>query len=140
MLRYANVYGPRQNPHGEAGVVAIFIQRMLSGDQPIINGDGKQTRDFVYVGDVVRANLLALEKNINDAFNVGTGIESDVNVIFREINDLVGKNIPEKHGPAKEGEQLRSVISFEKIKKYLGWEPQVNLRDGLKKTVDYFLK
>jgi UDP-glucose 4-epimerase len=139
MLRYANVYGPRQNPHGEAGVVAIFIQRMLSGDQPIINGDGKQTRDFVYVGDVVRANLLALEKNLNDVFNVGTGIESDVNEIFREINHFIGKNVPEKHGPAKEGEQLRSVISFEKTKKDLGWEPKVNLREGLKKTVEYFL-
>jgi len=140
MLRYANVYGPRQNPHGEAGVVAIFIKRMLSGEQPIINGDGKQTRDFVYVGDVVRANLSAMEKNLNDVFNVGTGIESDVNVIFREINDLVGKNIPEKHGPGMEGEQLRSVISFEKTKKHLDWEPQVNLRQGLKETVEYFLK
>lgn len=138
ILRYANVYGPRQNPHGEAGVVAIFIKRMMNGEQPIINGDGKQTRDFVYVGDVVRANLLALEKGLNDIFNVGTGIESDVNRIFREVNRLIGKNVAEKHGPAKEGEQMRSVISYDKTKTKLGWEPQVNLADGLAKTVAYF--
>lgn len=138
ILRYANVYGPRQNPHGEAGVVAIFISRMLAGEQPIINGDGKQTRDFVYVGDVVRANLLALEKGVTDIFNVGTGIETDINTIFREINKLIGKNFPEKHGPEKEGEQRRSVISYEKARRVLGWEPQVSLQEGLRRTVEYF--
>jgi len=138
ILRYANVYGPRQNPHGEAGVVAIFISRMLAGEQPVINGDGKQTRDFVYVGDVVRANLLALEKGLNDIFNVGTGVETDVNTIFHEINRIIGKNMPEKHGPAKEGEQRRSVISYEKAKRLLGWEPQVSLQEGLRLTVEYF--
>lgn len=138
ILRYANVYGPRQNPHGEAGVVSIFANRMLSGEQPIINGDGKQTRDYVYVGDVVRANLLALEKGLNDIFNVGTGIETDVNEIFNGINKAVGNNTPEKHGEAKVGEQLRSVVSYEKAKKSLRWEPEIDLKTGLNKTVEYF--
>jgi UDP-glucose 4-epimerase len=140
ILRYANVYGPRQNPHGEAGVVAIFINKMLAGEQPIINGDGKQTRDFVYVDDVVRANLLALEKGVVDIFNVGTGIETDVNTIFRELNALTGGKTPEKHGPPKEGEQRRSVISYKKAKEILGWEPQVDLKEGLRRTVEFFRK
>ena len=140
ILRYANVYGPRQNPHGEAGVVSIFVNRMLDGEQPIINGDGKQTRDYVYVGDVVHANLLALERGLNDIFNVGTGIETDVNEIFREINKSVGNNTPEEHGEAKVGEQMRSVVSYEKTKKYLGWEPEIDLRTGLNKTVEHFRK
>ena len=138
ILRYANVYGPRQNPHGEAGVVAIFIEKMLQNEQPIINGDGTQTRDFVFVEDVVRANLLALDYPESDIFNVGTAIETDVNTIFRELNKIVGKNIPEKHGPAKEGEQQRSVIDYSKTKKTLGWEPKISLQEGLRKTVEYF--
>ena len=138
ILRYANVYGPRQNPHGEAGVVAIFIEKMLIGEQPIINGDGKQTRDFVFVEDVVRANLLAIDYPESDVFNVGTAIETDVNTIFRELNKIVGKNIPETHGPAKEGEQQRSVINYSKAKERLGWEPKVSLQEGLRKTVNYF--
>ena len=138
ILRYANVYGPRQNPFGEAGVVAIFIEKMLTGGQPIINGDGKQTRDFVYVGDVVRANLLALEYPGSNTFNVGTGKETDVNTIFRELNKIIGQNLPEKHGPAKEGEQQRSVIDYSKIKNALGWKPEITLEEGLRKTVDYF--
>ncbi len=138
ILRYANVYGPRQNPFGEAGVVAIFIEKMLTGGQPIINGDGKQTRDFVYVGDVVRANLLALEYPGSNTFNVGTGKETDVNTIFRELNKIIGQNLPEKHGPAKEGEQQRSVIDYSKIKNVLGWKPKITLEEGLRKTVDYF--
>lgn len=138
ILRYANVYGPRQNPHGEAGVVAIFIEKMLQNEQPIINGDGTQTRDFVFVEDVVRANLLALDYPESDIFNVGTAIETDVNTIFRELNKIVGKNIPEKHGPAKEGEQQRSVIDYSKTQKTLGWEPKISLQEGLRKTVEYF--
>lgn len=138
ILRYANVYGPRQNPHGEAGVVAIFIEKMLMGEQPIINGDGKQTRDFVFVEDVVRANLLAIDYPESDVFNVGTAIETDVNAIFQALNKIVGKNIPETHGPAKEGEQQRSVIDYSKAKERLGWEPKVSLQEGLRKTVSYF--
>ncbi|MDM7924620.1 MAG: NAD-dependent epimerase/dehydratase family protein [bacterium] len=138
VLRFANVYGPRQNPHGEAGVVAIFTSRLLSGGQPVINGDGRQTRDYVYVGDVVQANLKALTHPENDAFNVGTGIETDVNRIFDLLNRYTGGKASEQHGPAKPGEQMRSVISHRKIKDVLGWEPRVGLEEGLKRTVDYF--
>ena len=137
-LRYANVYGPRQNPHGEAGVVAIFTQRMLRGEQPIINGDGKQTRDYVYVGDVVRANLAALNYDDSGIFNVGTGIETNVNELFRTIRELTGADIPEEHGPAKPGEQQRSVLGYERSKQELGWTPQVDLGEGLRRTVEWF--
>ncbi|MGA9121253.1 MAG: NAD-dependent epimerase/dehydratase family protein [Bacteroidota bacterium] len=137
-LRYANVYGPRQNPEGEAGVVAIFTSRMLAGGQPVINGDGKQTRDYVYVGDVVRANVRALDFPGTDAFNVCTGVESDVNDLFRIIKKRTGSACEEKHGPAKKGEQLRSLLTYQKIQKVLGWKPEVSLEEGLGKTVDYF--
>ena len=93
-LRYANVYGPRQNPYGEAGVVAIFSTRLLKGEQAVINGDGKQTRDYVFVGDVVRANLLALHYPENDYFNIGTGIETDVNTIYQRLNEAAGAGMP----------------------------------------------
>ena len=138
ILRYANVYGPRQNPKGEAGVVAIFSSKLLSGEQPVINGDGKQTRDYVYVGDVAQMNLKALDYDKNDIFNVGTGIETDVNVIFRQINTLTGRNAEEKHGPAKPGEQKRSVISYWKAKNVLNWSPEVDIEEGLGRTVDFF--
>ena len=140
VLRYANVYGPRQNPHGEAGVVAIFCTRILAGQNPTINGDGKQTRDYVFAGDVVQANLKALAYDKNDTFNIGTGIETDVNRIFHLINDSAGGKGLEAHGPAKSGEQRRSVISHEKAKRLLGWEPKVPLKNGIKKTVEYFKK
>ncbi len=137
-LRYANVYGPRQNPEGEAGVVAIFTSRMLAGGQPMINGDGKQTRDYVFVGDVVRANVMALSFTGSDAFNVCTGVESDVNVLFRIIKEKTGAKCPDQHGPAKKGEQLRSVLTYQKIQKALSWAPEVTLEAGLGRTVEYF--
>ena len=137
-LRYTNVYGPRQNPHGEAGVVAIFINRMLDGGQPIINGDGMQTRDYVYVGDVVRANVLALDDNAQGIYNVCTTVESRVVDLFRILKDATGSDCEEKHAEAKSGEQMRSVCSFKKIESSLGWMPQVVLKDGLKKTVEFF--
>ena len=140
VLRYANVYGPRQNPHGEAGVVAIFAKKMLQGEQPIINGDGKQTRDYTYVGDVVRANVVALKYPGSDVFNVGTGIETDVTQLFRILRGLLNSTCPEEHGPAKMGEQLRSVISYAKIQRELGWSPSVRLSDGLKITAEFFKK
>jgi len=138
LMRYANVYGPRQNPHGEAGVVAIFCQRMLRGEHPVINGDGKQTRDYVYVGDVVQANLLALEHPQSDYFNVGTGSETDVNAVFARLNEALEAGCKEVHGPAKAGEQLRSVLSYAKARKILGWQPKVGIADGLHKTARWF--
>jgi len=138
ILRYANIYGPRQNPHGEAGVIAIFADKMLKGEQPVINGDGKQTRDYVYVSDVVRANVLALTYPSSDIFNIGTGVESDVNMLFRTIKKFSGATCEEKHAEAKKGEQMRSVIDHSKARKILGWEPTVTLDDGLKKTVEFF--
>jgi len=137
-LRYANVYGPRQDPYGEAGVVAIFTQQMLQGKQPKINGDGNQTRDFVFVHDVAKANLLAIKHDVIGEINISTGIETSVNEIFREIKKLTSPDTPETHGPAMPGEQLRSVISFEKAKSVLGWQTTTSLNDGLKKTVSFF--
>ncbi|MBK7258159.1 MAG: NAD-dependent epimerase/dehydratase family protein [Ignavibacteriae bacterium] len=137
-LRYANIYGPRQNPEGEAGVVAIFANRMFAGQEPVINGEGKQTRDYVFVGDVVRANVAAVGKTGFHIYNVGTGRETDVNHLFRVIRDAVGSTCPEQHGEAKKGEQLRSVLSHERIKKELGWTPSVTLEEGLARTVDHF--
>ncbi len=138
ILRYANVYGPRQNPHGEAGVVAIFAQKLLQGGKPVINGDGKQTRDYVYVHDLVRMNLIALGLTGSDIFNVGTGQETDVNTIFRHLNRLTGANIVENHGPAKLGEQQRSCLSYGKASDSLGWTPEVDLESGLEQTVAFF--
>lgn len=138
ILRYANIYGPRQNPHGEAGVVAIFASKMLSGQQPTINGDGKQTRDYVYVGDVVQANILALSCTSSGTFNIGTGLENDVNTLYGLIRRYTGSNFPEKHGPSKMGEQLRSVIDAGRAKEKLGWGARVSLEDGLKETVEFF--
>lgn len=138
VLRYANVYGPRQNSHGECGVIAIFTDKILNGTNPLINGDGKQTRDYAYVDDVVQANLLMLDSAKPDIYNVGTSIETSVNEIFREVNNLAGTNFSEQHGPAKKGEQRRSVLSYEKIKQDFGWQPEVDIKEGLKRTVGYF--
>lgn len=137
-FRYANIYGPRQNPHGEAGVIAIFAQKLLRGEQPVINGDGLQTRDYVYVGDVVAANILALQPQMIGAYNIGTGIETDVNTLFGHLRDLTQSNCEEQHAPAKQGEQLRSVLSHERIFASFGWTPKMDLVEGLSKTVDSF--
>ncbi|MBI5663160.1 MAG: NAD-dependent epimerase/dehydratase family protein [Ignavibacterium album] len=138
ILRYANIYGPRQNPFGEAGVVAIFTTRLLKGEQPIINGSGEQTRDYVFVGDVVKANLLTLNDTANDIYNVGTGIETNVNQLFHKLNNIIGADKEEKHGPAAPGEQMRSVITSEKLFRKFGWKPSTTLDEGLKLTVDFF--
>lgn len=138
-LRYGNVYGPRQNPHGEAGVVAIFINKMLRGEQPVINGLGKQTRDYVFVGDVVNTNLLAL-KNFKKTgiYNIGTGKETDVNQLFREINKNFQNKFKEKHGSAKIGEQKTSSLNHAKIKKEFGWSPKIKFEEGINKTYQWF--
>jgi UDP-glucose 4-epimerase len=138
ILRYANIYGPRQNPFGEAGVVAIFSTKLLKGQQPIINGNGEQTRDYVFVGDVVKANLLLINDKNSDVFNVGTTIETNVNQLFHHINEITGAKKEEKHGPAAAGEQMRSVITSDKMFKTFGWKPSTKLEDGLKFTIDFF--
>ena len=137
-LRYANVYGPRQDPHGEAGVVAIFAGKMLRGEPITVNGDGKQTRDYVFVGDVVQANLAALERDPCGAVNVGTGIETEVNRLAELMLEASGSASEVKHGPAKQGEQRRSVIDCTKAAERLGWRPTVPLAEGLRRTVEWF--
>lgn len=139
-LRYANVYGPRQNPHGEAGVVAIFTTKLLKGEQPVINGDGRQTRDYVYVRDVVEANWQATIRDFCGPVNIGTGVETDVNELFMNLVKLTGSDAKEVHGPAKAGEQKRSVIDNRKASDVLGWRPKVELDEGLRETVEFFKK
>ena len=137
-LRYANVYGPRQDPHGEAGVVAIFALRMLRNEPVTVNGDGGQTRDYVYVGDVARMSVLALGKDATGPVNVGTGIETDVNTLAGLLRDSVGSTAPITHGPAKAGEQRRSVVDASRAAAVYGWRPEVTLADGLRRTVEFF--
>lgn len=139
ILRYANVYGPRQDPLGEAGVVAIFTGRMLSGKQVVINGDGRQERDFVYVADCARANLLALQdSNLNQAFNLGSGQGTSINQIFALLKDITQFPRAEVHGPAKLGETRRIFLDASRAKRELNWAPEIGLKEGLEKTVAYF--
>lgn len=137
-LRYGNVFGPRQDPFGEAGVVAIFTQKLLAGEQPLINGDGLQTRDYVYVEDVAEANALALGKDHSGSFNIGTAAEKNVNELFRELVRLTGRSFQEVHGPAKAGEQRRSVLNPEKARTRLGWNARASFEEGLRRTVRHF--
>ncbi|MCX6717236.1 MAG: NAD-dependent epimerase/dehydratase family protein [Candidatus Taylorbacteria bacterium] len=140
-LRYGNVYGPRQNPHGEAGVIAIFLNKMFKGEQPVINGEGVQTRDYVFVSDVAKANLLALHNfEKTGIFNVGTGVETNVNQLFQEINQHFENKFPEIHGEGKKGEQKTSCLNFDKIKQEFGWEPEINFKKGIKSTYQWFLE
>ncbi len=137
-LRYANVYGPRQDPHGEAGVVAIFCGRMLEGKPSTIFGDGEQTRDYIFVGDVARANVAALGAKASDAFNIGTGVETSVNQLYRSLASAAGLKTPPSYAPARPGEQRRSVISPARAGQVLGWRPEVTLDDGLERTFKFF--
>lgn len=137
-LRYANVYGPRQNERGEAGVVAIFCSKLLKGEKAVVHGDGLQTRDFVFVDDVVKSNLLAMKHDKNGCYNVGTGLETDINTIFDKVKASTGSAQERVNGPGMPGEQRRSVISYELIKKEMGWTPSVSLDEGIQKTAEYF--
>ncbi len=137
-LRYANVYGPRQNPHGEAGVVAIFCHRLLGGGQPVVNGDGRQTRDYTFVADVVAANLAALGQPGFRVFNVGTGVETDVNALYEAIRHAHGGGPDAVHGPAAPGEQRRSSISAARLERELGVRVAAPLEQGLATTVAWF--
>jgi len=189
IFRYSNVYGPRQDPYGEAGAVAIFINKMLKGENPIINGDGNQTRDFIYISDTAQANLLALKLSLENEtkgninlkdefknkikgdvvskgriesknkineitkdipknyemiineiaiFNIGTGIETSVNELFYKLKKITKANIKEIYGPQKMGELRRSCLNSNKAKEILGWEPKIDINQGLKLTVNYF--
>jgi len=138
-LRFGNVYGPRQDPHGEAGVVAIFCGRILDGKPATIYGTGAQTRDYVYVGDVVRAIVAALRSNASGlALNVGTGIETNVNELYSTLAGIADFPTHPEYGAAKPGEQMRSVVSPARAAEVLGWHPETNLETGLRETFKYF--
>jgi UDP-glucose 4-epimerase len=144
-LRYANVYGPRQDPHGEAGVVAIFCNRILTRQPLTVFGDGSQTRDYVFVKDVARANLAAATRDLPSpgrldarGFNVGTGIETSVIELATALQKSAASNVPVQFAPARPGEQQRSAVSIEKAERVLGWTPQVELHDGLEETFAFF--
>ncbi len=137
-LRYGNVYGPRQDPHGEAGVVAIFSQKMLGGGNPMIFGDGEYGRDYVYVDDIVRANLAALEKGENEGINIGTGVATTTNRIFEVLREKSGYPRDAEHGPPRAGDLRANYLNAAKARKVLGWTPQVPLELGLERTVAWF--
>lgn len=137
-LRLSNVYGPRQDTSSSGGVVSIFIARVLAGKAFVINGNGKQTRDYVYVSDVVRAVLLAMNKKTVGIFNIGTGTQTSLNGVVKILSRLMRTNTPKRHGPCKPGEVARSALDARLAKKALGWEPKITLEEGLKKTVKWF--
>ncbi|HMN60004.1 MAG TPA: NAD-dependent epimerase/dehydratase family protein, partial [Anaerolinea sp.] len=136
VLRYPNVYGPRQDPHGEAGVVAIFVGQMLAGDPVTITGDGEQQRDFVYVGDCARGNLLGLNAPVG-IYNLGYGVGTSINQIFDALKLITGYPREAIHGPAKIGETRFIYLDAGKAKKFMGWMPTVTLEEGLQMTVNY---
>lgn len=139
ILRYPNVYGPRQNPFGEVNVIAIFLRKMLLGEKPVINGNGRQTRDYIYIDDITRANLLALQNfSKSGVYNVSTAREISVNEIFSELNKNFTGKFQESHGPAKIGEQKTSCLSFAKIKKDFAWSPRTDFKNGIRKTFEWF--
>lgn len=137
-LRYANVYGPRQDPHGEAGVVSIFVRALLAGKGARVFGDGLQTRDYVFVGDVVRANLAALASDWSGPVNIGTGTETNVVDLHARLRRLTGCDAMPEHAPAVDGEVRRSVLDCARAARVLGWKPSTTLDEGLAATVDFF--
>jgi UDP-glucose 4-epimerase len=137
-LRYANVYGPRQNAHGEAGVVAIFAGRLLEGQSAMINGSGAQTRDFIYIDDVVAANLAASEADWQGEYNVGTGVETSINELYEALASIAGVSTIAERGPEKAGEQMRSVVDSTRIRALATLPPPVAVRDGLMRTWAWF--
>jgi len=140
VLRYSNVYGPRQDPHGEAGVVAIFTQKMIDGVQPTIFGDGTATRDYVYIDDVVSANMLAFEHGDRGIYNISTGIETDVNTIFALLKAEFGFPKDAIYSDKRPGELQRIALSYQKAKSEMGWSPKVTFKEGIKKTVKYYAR
>jgi UDP-glucose 4-epimerase len=138
VLRYGNVYGPRQDPHGEAGVVAIFAHLMLQQESPTIHGSGEQERDFVYVEDCARANQLALRQGSGGVFNLGSGVGTSVNRLYALLKDVTGYEGEAVRGPAKPGETFRIYLDATRARDELGWQPTIGLERGLTRTVDYF--
>ena len=146
-VRFGNVYGPRQDPHGEAGVVAIFCGRILDNRPLTVFGDGLQTRDYIYVGDVARAAWIAATKPLPDAgrldaraFNIGTGIGTSVIDIAKQLQEVAGSDVPVEFAPHRPGEQQESFVNVDKAKAILGWEPEVSLREGLATTYEWFAR
>ena len=139
-LRYSNVYGPRQDPKGEAGVIAIFINNLLKNKKCTIFGNGKQTRDYIFVHDIVRANILAMQSNKIGEFNIGTGKQVSVNNLFAQCAKLIGSNIQANHGPVVFGEVQKSCLNIKKAKQELKWQPKIILNQGLQRTINWFKK
>jgi len=140
ILRYGNVYGERQDPLGEAGVIAIFIRTMFEGKNPVIYGDGEQLRDYVYVGDVVRATLLAIKKGKNQIFNIGTGRGTSVNTLYNKLKNLISFSGNPVYASPRAGDILRNYLDISRAKKYLNWYPRVSLDQGLQRTIRWFSK
>ena len=140
VLRYTNVYGRKQNPFGEAGVIAIFFLKMLKNEDTYITGDGSITRDYVYIDDVIEANVYALNPNLSGVFNVSTGVETSLLEIFDKLANLTNYQKPKQFVPFKIGEQMRSVCSYAKLNKETGWYPKIQLDEGLEETMKYYLK
>lgn len=138
-LRYPNVYGPRQNPNGEAGVVAIFIGKMMKGESPTIFGDGEQLRDYVYIDDIVDANLAAMNSVYTGIYNLGSEVGTSVNQLYEKLRKLVGFNGKQQFAPARTGEISKTYLRATKARVDLGWSARVSLEDGLKRTVKWFL-
>ena len=138
VLRFANVYGPRQDGYGEAGVIAIFAAQMLNGSQPIINGSGEQQRDFVYVGDIARANVLALTRASGQILNLGSGVGTSIGSIFAQLRELTACRCEKVHGPPKAGDVFCTYLNANKAGEALGWKAEVSLPEGLSRTVAYF--
>lgn len=138
-LRYANVYGPRQDPFGEAGVVSIFCQNLLDGLAPTVHWDGEQTRDFVYVGDCARANLLALDAGDGQAYNIGTGIGTSINTLFGTLLEVASRTVKPEHGPRRPGDARHSYLNCDKAGRDLNWQAEVSLHEGLSQTWKHYV-
>ncbi len=137
-LRYSNVYGPRQNPHGESGVIAIFSEMLVKGQQPVINGDGNNRRDYVYVSDVADANVRALETEFVGELNIGTQVETSTNEVYDQVATGLGITLPKKYGPARPGDIIAGSLNYQKAKQILGWEPKVTFTEGVKRVVEWY--
>ena len=138
ILRYANVYGPRQNPFGEAGVVAIFATQMLTGKQPTIFGPGDKTRDYIHVSDVTEANILALDRGKNTILNIGTEVETSDQEIFDTLADVLGYKAPPIYAPVRKGEVYRICLKCSKARQEIGWSPRLSFKEGIAGTADYY--